>query len=148
MIDLQIDPAYQDGNYESLLKKAASKTLKQLGQAGNTNLTIVLTGDEHLQKLNNEYLGIDAPTDVLSFPADNASSQEAEGYLGDILISQPRAAAQAEAGGHSVEQELELLTVHGMLHLLGHDHAGESDKQRMWAAQRDILSSLGNPLNP
>jgi probable rRNA maturation factor len=148
MIDLQIDSPYQDGNYDLLLKKAAAETLKHLGQAGNTNLTIVLTDDEHLQKLNLEYLGIDAPTDVLSFPTENASSQEAEGYLGDILISQPRAAAQAKAGGHSMEQELELLAVHGVLHLLGHEHAGESDKEHMWAAQREILHSLDNPLNP
>jgi probable rRNA maturation factor len=148
MIELQVDHEYQDGNYESLLKKAAAETLKQLGGAGKTSLTIVLTDDGHLQKLNQEYLGIDAPTDVLSFPAEKASSQEDEGYLGDILISQPRAAAQAKAGGHAMEQELELLTVHAVLHLLGYDHADESDKERMWSAQREILNTLGNSLNP
>lgn len=148
MIAVQIDAAYQDGNYDAVLKQAAAAALKQLGDAGSKAVTIVLTDDEHLRKLNHEYLGIDAPTDVLSFPVENSPAHADADYLGDILISQPRAAAQAESGGHALAQELELLTVHAVLHLLGYAHAEEVDKQRMWTAQGEILATLGNPLTP
>jgi probable rRNA maturation factor len=60
-----------------------------------------------------------------------------------VLISYPRARTQAEAGGHSTADELQLLIVHGMLHLLGYDHADPSEKEAMWAAQAEILKRLG-----
>jgi probable rRNA maturation factor len=66
-----------------------------------------------------------------------------EPYLGDIAISLPRATAQAEAAGHPVAAELQLLTVHGVLHLLGHDHAEPEEKAAMWAAQAAVLATLG-----
>ena len=64
-------------------------------------------------------------------------------YLGDVIISQTRASQQALAGGHAFEDELKLLVVHGMLHLLGYDHADEDEKARMWAQQSRILENLG-----
>jgi probable rRNA maturation factor len=64
-------------------------------------------------------------------------------YIGDILISIPRAQSQAEAAGHPLESEVQLLVVHGTLHLLGHDHAQPEEKSRMWQAQAEILESLG-----
>jgi probable rRNA maturation factor len=106
-------------------------------------LTIVVTDDKRLQQLNRDYLEIDAPTDVLSFPSGEVDPETGKTYLGDVLISFTRAAAQAEAGGHPVEDELKLLVVHGVLHLLGFDHREEEDKERMWAAQTQILKNLG-----
>ena len=112
-------------------------------QSARGDLSVVLTDDQQLRELNRDYLGIDAPTDVLSFPASEKDPESGEAYLGDILISVERAAQQAEAAGHPVEAELQLLVVHGVLHLLGHDHAEPEEKARMWAAQSEILKSLG-----
>lgn len=96
-----------------------------------------------LQELNLNYLGIDAPTDVLSFPASETDPETGARYIGDILISIPRAQAQAESAGHPLEGEVQLLVVHGVLHLLGHDHANAEEKARMWKAQGEILEGLG-----
>ena len=123
------------------VRHAAQAALAQQGAGGD--LSIVLTDDEHLQQMNRDYLGIDAPTDVLSFPAKERDPQSGRSYLGDILISVPRAAEQARAAGHSTEAEVQLLVIHGVLHLLGHDHARATDKARMWAAQAAILQSIG-----
>ena len=125
----------------AMVEKAARAALAQQG-AGEGDLTVVLTDDAQLQALNQEYLGIDAPTDVLSFPADFVDPDSNQRYYGDILISVARAQAQAEAASHSVEDEILLLIVHGVLHLLGHDHAEEDEKQRMWSAQDEILRGL------
>lgn len=126
---------------EELLERAARAALEHEAQDGE--LSIVLTNDARLQELNRDYLGIDTPTDVLSFPASESDPQTGARYIGDILISVPRAQSQAEAAGHALESELQLLVVHGVLHLLGHDHADPEEKKRMWQAQAEILKSLG-----
>jgi probable rRNA maturation factor len=117
--------------------------LEHQGASSESELSILLTDDARLQALNQKYLGIDAPTDVLSFPASETDPETGAPYLGDILISVPRAQAQAEAAGHPLEAEVQLLVVHGVLHLLGHDHADANEKARMWKAQAEILERLG-----
>lgn len=112
------------------------------------DLSILLTDDSALQALNLQFMGIDAPTDVLSFPAEEIDPETNRPYLGDIAISYPRALAQAQAGGHPVAHELQLLTVHGVLHLLGYDHAEPEEKAHMWQVQSQILASLDVPLSP
>jgi probable rRNA maturation factor len=126
----------------SLLQRAARLTLEK-ESAPDDDITIVLADDEQLRALNRDYLGIDAPTDVLSFPASELDPETGARYLGDILISVERAASQAQAAGHALEAELQLLVVHGVLHLLGHDHAEAQEKARMWAAQDEVLKRLG-----
>ena len=128
---------------EELLERAAHAALEHEAESREAELSIVLTDNEHLQELNLNYLGIDAPTDVLSFPASETDPESGARYIGDILISIPRAQSQADAGGHPLESEVQLLVVHGVLHLLGHDHAEPDDKARMWKAQAEILKSLG-----
>jgi probable rRNA maturation factor len=128
---------------EQLLERAAQAALEHESQSIDSDLSIVLTDNEHLHELNLNYLGVDSPTDVLSFPASEKDPETGAHYLGDILISIPRAQAQAEAAGHPLESEVQLLVVHGVLHLLGHDHAEPADKARMWKAQAEILESLG-----
>ena len=76
---------------------------------------------------------------MLSFPASETDPETARRYLGDMLISVPRAANQAQATGHPLETEAQLLTVHGTLHLLGYDHAEAEEKTRMWKAQAEVL---------
>ncbi len=124
-----------------LVEKAALAALAD--QAVDGDLTILLTDDSRLQQLNRNYLDLDAPTDVLSFPADEIDPATGRRYLGDILISVPRAADQAGRGGHALDAEVQLLVVHGVLHLLGHDHARAAGKRRMWSAQTKILRQLG-----
>ena len=133
----------QDFLESALLERAARITLDLESAPIDADLTIVLTDDAQLHELNLEYLGVDAPTDVLSFPASESDPETGIPYLGDILISIPRAAQQAQAAGHSVEAEVQLLVVHGTLHLLGHDHAEAEEKNRMWNAQAEVMSRLG-----
>ncbi|MBA3973440.1 MAG: rRNA maturation RNase YbeY [Candidatus Solibacter sp.] len=98
----------------------------------------MLTGDSAVHDLNRHFLGIDSPTDVLSFPARDTSDS-----LGDIAISWQRARAQAAAFGHPIETEIEILLLHGLLHLLGHDH--ETGNGRMRRLETRWRKALGLP---
>ena len=125
-----------------LLERAARAVL-DLSAAQDADLTIVLVGDARIQALNRDFLAHDAPTDVLSFPADEPDPETGHRYLGDVVISLERAGEQARERGHAVEAEMQLLVVHGVLHLFGHDHAEVGEKERMWAAQARALERLG-----
>jgi probable rRNA maturation factor len=141
MIHIDLQQYFSD---IALLERAARFTLDLAPASSNADMTIVLTDDTQLHELNREFLGVDSPTDVLSFPADEEEDPETGiPYLGDILISMPRAAQQAQAAGHSVEEEVQLLVVHGTLHLLGHDHAEAEEKARMWQSQSEVMVRLG-----
>lgn len=96
----------------------------------------LITGDADLRRWNREFRSNDYPTDVLSFPSDN-------GRLGDIAISLGRARAQAREIGHSVEEEVRILMLHGLLHLLGMDH--ETDSGQMARAEKRWRVKLGLP---
>jgi probable rRNA maturation factor len=128
---------------EDMLERAANAALEHESVSLDSELSIILTNDERLHELNLNYLGIDAPTDVLSFPASETDPETGARYIGDILISIPRAQTQAEAAGHALEPEVQLLVVHGVLHLLGYDHAEAEEKAGMWTAQAEILERLG-----
>jgi len=141
----------QDFLESALLERAARLTLENsprlnpdlLPNSDDPDITIVLTDDRQLHELNRDYLGVDAPTDVLSFPASESDPETGTTYLGDILISIPRATQQAQAAGHPVEAEVQLLVVHGVLHLLGYDHADDEEKAQMWDEQAKVLDKLG-----
>ncbi len=126
---------------KDLIEKAGAAVLGQQSKSGE--LTVVLTGDAELRELNRKYLGIDAPTDVLSFPSSEIDPESRAAYLGDVLISVARAEEQARAAGHPLAAEVQLLVVHGVLHLLGYDHRRAADKARMWSAQSKALGQLG-----
>jgi probable rRNA maturation factor len=143
MIDFEVHEDFASKVDASQLERAARQTLAHQLAAPEAGLTIVVTTDEQLQELNFQYRQEDAPTDVLAFPADYTDPDTRIPYLGDVLISYPRAEAQAAAAGHAVAAELQLLAVHGVLHLLGHDHLEPDEKARMWAAQAEILDHLG-----
>lgn len=128
---------------KDLLERATNAALEHQAESLDSELSIVLTDDARLQELNRDYLSIDAPTDVLSFPASETDPETGARYIGDILISIPRAQSQAASAGHPLESEVQLLVVHGVLHLLGHDHANAEEKTRMWKAQAEILERLG-----
>lgn len=129
--------------WQELLTNAAEVTLQQAEVAPPASLTVLLADDAHIQQLNRDYRQQDKPTDVLSFPAGKPAPGETEPYLGDIAIAIPTARRQAAASGHALSEELQLLVVHGVLHLLGHDHATPEEKAEMWAAQTAVLQALG-----
>jgi probable rRNA maturation factor len=106
----------------------------------------LITGDARLRRLNRDFRGKDYVTDVLSFPAAKSSPfvpAGDESILGEIAISAPRAAVQARMLGHSLETEISILMLHGVLHLLGMDH--ESDHGRMARAEHRWRARLGLP---
>jgi len=144
MINLEITPDFKRVFNPVVLERAAKAALSQQS-APEADMTLVLTGDAQIQALDRDFLGKDIPTDVLSFPSTETDPETGRRYLGDIIISVPRAEAQCNVAGHSLEAELSLLVVHGVLHLLGHDHAGKEEKTRMWAAQSEVLTRLGIP---
>ncbi len=129
--------------WEELLKSAVSATLRHVRFPPPAGMTLLVTDDQEIRQLSRDFLGIDRPTDVLSFSAAESVVAGETFYLGDIAISLPYAAHQAEAAGHSVTAELQLLAIHGVLHLLGYDHAIASEKEAMWGVQTAVLSQLG-----
>lgn len=143
MIYIEIDERYGDLISADLLQAAAQKTL-QLDQFEELpSLSIKVTGDQEIRELNSAYRGIDKTTDVLSFEADYYDPDLESRYLGDVVISFPQAAGQAQKSGHPVESELQLLIIHGVLHLLGYDHGSEEEKETMWKVQDQTLNALG-----
>ena len=137
---------------EDELRNAAVATL-QLGMgvlegdAERTEMSIVVVDDDVMQQLNRDYRNVDESTDVLSFGHEAAGfvmpSEQDSRYLGDVVISYPRALRQAEEAGHGVKAELTLLVAHGVLHLLGYDHADAEGRHKMWDMQDQVLQSLG-----
>jgi probable rRNA maturation factor len=132
-----------DQTFPTDLLERAARAVLDLSGAPDADLSIVLVDDARIQALNRDFLAHDAPTDVLSFPADEPDPETGRRYLGDVVISLGRAEEQARECSHPVEAEMQLLVVHGILHLLGHDHAETGEKKRMWAAQAQALERLG-----
>jgi len=106
--------------------------------AGGCRFCCLLTDDRELQRLNREFLGNDHPTDVLSFPEPGPDD-----FLGEMAISVERAREQAGLYGHSLEEEIKILMVHGLLHLLDMDH--EKDRGRMARIEKRLRKQLGLP---
>jgi probable rRNA maturation factor len=129
---------------ETQLVSAAATVLTQQHAPSDSALTVVITDDEAVAALNHQYRGIDAPTDVLSFPAD-PMPQDKPPYLGDLIIAYPYTLMQAASAGHDADDSLALLVVHGTLHLLGSDHDTLEHRSAMWAAQETALRALGIP---
>jgi len=144
MIHMIVDHRYRKERLDRLLRKTAEFTLEHQKQDRKVDLSLVITGDAKLKKLNAQFRGKELATDVLSFPSGEDNASRHSNYLGDVVISLPRARAQAKARGHSLPEELQLLTVHGILHLLGYDHATLKGRVRMWSVQGKILHKV-NP---
>ena len=113
-----------------------------------TVTVLTLAGDAHLQDYNRRYRGLDEPTDVLAFAAQEKPVDQrfqappgTEDWLGDIVISLPRARQQARKAGHPVNDEVRLLAVHGFLHLLGYDHAEPDQEKAMTTLTNRILKA-------
>ncbi len=143
MINLQVKRNIKLPIDKNNLLHAAQLTLETERANPSADVSIVIGNDALLKKLNSKYRQIDSATDVLSFPANESDPETKSVYLGDVIISLPRAQEQALAGGHTAGEELQLLVVHGILHLLGYDHQNKADKEKMQKSQKKILSLLG-----
>lgn len=140
MIEIYFRKIGRNKTKKSSIRKAAQSVLDIFSRSDS--LTIMVVNDQYIQELNSQYRHMDAVTDVLSFPNEENDPMQPS-YLGDIAISYPVAEKQAAVAGHPVENEISLLIVHGVLHLLGYDHHTSEGKSEMWALQEKALRSLG-----
>ena len=149
-IDIKILEAYQALVDVDLLQRAIDCVLA--AERAQGDVTVMITDDETVANLNQQFLDKEGPTDVLSFPAMDEESdfvlppeEAATPYLGDIIIALPFTQRQAQRLGRPLRDELALLVVHGALHLLGYDHATPEEKAEMWDRQNTILYGLDIP---
>ncbi|MBT5772822.1 MAG: rRNA maturation RNase YbeY [Dehalococcoidia bacterium] len=150
-IELDIDDAYAAQVPSTELLALLDDVLAAESVDAAAQLTIRITGDELLQELNRTHRGIDAPTDVLSFPAEDddfpsGENHESDSYLGDIAISVPAVHRNAELTGTLPDRELRHLVTHGVLHLLGYDHDSDEDEARMRAREVELLGGWVNAI--
>ena len=139
--------------FHDVIRRAVDQTLLEEGIQRVCEVSVTFVNDEEIQALNCETRGIDRVTDVLSFPVNDAvlesgtfeiNPENGAALLGDIVLSFPRALAQAMEYGHTPEREIGFLTVHSMLHLLGYDHVNDEKGERyMLARQESVLGALG-----
>ena len=144
-IAIQVIPRFRAEVDKGSLHRIAAEVLGQEGVAGETELSLIVTDDEAIRELNRRFRGVEAPTDVLAFGAGEeehfVSAPESPPYLGDVVISYQRALAQATELGHAVAEELKLLVIHGILHLLGYDHQEKAAAREMREREERIWSS-------
>ncbi len=146
------------------LDRVARSTLESQGAGPAARLSLVVADDDTVRDLNRRHRGLDETTDVLAFSPshqgryyggeDDAESRGSDGFefvlppggeagLGEVVISCPQALRQAEAAGHDLDRELTILLVHGILHLLGHDHVETGEARAMKAAEAEALARVG-----
>jgi probable rRNA maturation factor len=123
------------------LRRAIEWVLRAHGVAPVTGISVVITDDGEIQRLNQQFRGMDAPTDVLSFPNEPMPGED-EPYLGDLILALPYIQHQAEEGQHTLSDELVLTVIHGTLHLLGYDHDNAKRQTEMWEKQAEALRAM------
>lgn len=148
-----------DFDYEALQKRVVEACLDYEECPYESEVSILLTDDDQIQQINQEFRNINTPTDVLSFPsieyitpgdfskleeniAESFHPETGELLLGDIVISVDRVKIQAKEYGHSIEREIAFLTAHSMFHLFGYDHIEEVERTRMEEKQNKVLEKL------
>jgi len=129
---------------EAALQRLASYALDAMHVSPEAELAIVLVDEAAMEQLHVQWMDEPGPTDVLSFPMDELRPGTEDqptpaGLLGDVVLCPQVAQSQADSAGHSLKEELQLLTAHGILHLLGFDHADPAEEREMFGIQRDIL---------
>lgn len=134
-------------HYEEQFLLLASKTFSYLKLEDKFHLSVLLTNDEFIQKVNKEYRNIDKVTDVISFAfLDNKEDIHDSPIidLGEIIISIDRAIFQSKEYGYSLDREMNFLFVHGLLHLLGYNHETKEEEEIMFNLQKEILGGREN----
>ncbi len=154
-INVLIDEGLEARLEVTWLQKVAGQVLISEAVSPDAELSLVIAGQERVRQLNRDYLGRDAPTDVIAFsmlPEPTAGAEpgaptfvappDGVSHLGEVIISYPQAVIQAEEHHHPVKKELAILIIHGVLHLLGYDHAEPDQESRMRAREAEILSQV------
>jgi probable rRNA maturation factor len=152
-LDIKIDIPFRRFVNEQWLGRIVEQTLSKKGLDSPVELSLVITDAKTVRKLNKKYRGRDEATDVLSFALreENPSSATTPGFvtppdgvlhLGEVIVSYPQAAIQAQEQHHPLERELALLVIHGILHLLGHEHQEPEAELRMRTEEERILAEL------
>ena len=138
MIDIEVE----DDAWCADLPDVADVVARAAEQAAPPgDVVILLTDDETVRDLNGRFRGKDRPTNVLSFPAP----ENAQPHLGDIVLAHGVCAAEARAQGKPFADHLSHLVIHGILHLMGHDHEADDEAEAMEAKERTLLAALGIP---
>ncbi|WP_292831990.1 rRNA maturation RNase YbeY [Microbacterium sp.] len=132
---------------ETVLLRLMEHNFRELHVSPDADVAILLVDEGAMEALHVQWMDEPGPTDVLSFPMDELrpgteEQPTAPGLLGDIVLCPQVAEAQAQAAGHPTLDELVLLTTHGLLHLLGFDHAEPDDEREMFALQRDLITAF------
>jgi len=146
-IDIHVEEKFKGMVDGGSVKKIARQVLKSEAVAPPYEVSLVFTDSETVRQLNRDYRGVDKPTDVLAFymfprkRADSSFALPPDGVtrLGEVIISYPQAAEQAREQGHSLERELALLIIHGILHLLNYDHEGPQEESEMREKEKRFL---------
>jgi len=146
MLTIKSRQAFRKELDKKRLQKASFTAFHFLGFETEPEVTLQVTNDHTIQEFNLQYRGIDEVTDVLSFENAFTDPESGESYLGDIMISFETAKRQADLRELDLMAELEMLLVHGILHLAGMDHALQTEWQEMSALQDAILTELNNPI--
>ncbi len=145
-LDITIDELFEDRVSEEWLRRVVGRVMTAEKVDYPAELSLLITGDDTMRKLNRKYRGIDRTTDVLSFAFQEESDFPAlpggAVQLGEVIISFPQASRQSEDHGHSLNFEMAVLTIHGVLHLLGYNHENDKEEQMMRTREAEILAKL------
>lgn len=150
-LGIQIDRAFRKHLDQEWLQRVVEQSLAVQDFDSEVELSVVVTSEETVRKLNQQYRGVDEPTDVLSFalterkPGDDTpfiTPPDGILHLGEVVISYPQAIRQAEENRQKVEQELALLIIHGVLHLLGYEHNEPAQEREMRVLEQRVLSEI------
>jgi len=143
-IAVSVESRFRPLPLRAVIRRALLAAAAAEGVSPGMSVSVLVTDDAEIRELNRRYAGEDHATDVLSFGAGDTPGQPGQGgVLGDIVLSLEHLTRQAEAAGHSLERETAVLTVHGLLHLLGYDHAEPAEELRMFARTDSIVAGLG-----
>jgi probable rRNA maturation factor len=146
-IEISVEEKFRGRVDQDWVRRIAQTVIKAEGVTHPYEVSMVFTDSEMVQQLNRDYRGVDQPTDVLAFymlpqgegddsfalPPDEVTR------LGEVIISYPQAMEQAKVQGHSIERELALLIIHGILHLLGYDHEEPEEEDEMRKREKEVL---------
>lgn len=147
-LSIQVDEPFGGRLDQAWLRRVVEETLATAGVSAPVELGLVVTDAETVRRLNRSYRGRDEATDVLSFAlledheASFVAPPDGVLHLGEVLLSYPQAEAQAREQGHTVEWEVALLVVHGVLHLLGYGHEDDEGEARMQATSDLVLARV------
>ena len=153
-INVLIDKGFDGCPAPRWLESVARQVLEAQGAGAEAEMGLLIATQERVKELNREYLGEDAPTDVLAFSAREEGDalpfvHPPDGllHLGEVIIAYSQAVIQAEEHGHPVKKEMAILIIHGLLHLLGYDHDQPDSERRMKAREKELLIYLEGGLN-